>query len=163
MLSQKAIYSAFSTAAEETFCRYNTDIIAEKLSSLDPLAAEDYVCEAYRILSGMGLVLPTMEDLPSWFDSLMKKSNVKRVIFLWDDFTEAFINFSGNPNVIFKLVETSRDVSVHYVLVTHPIDKLNGFWGDRAVLMKFMNRVLPITFSADEVNPYIRRYVRETE
>ncbi|WP_194611685.1 hypothetical protein [Clostridium vitabionis] len=61
----------------------------------------------------------TPEDLTNWIKEVIRANNLKAIVFIWDEFTEYFLNNSRNLTGFQQILELSETEPFYFVLVTH--------------------------------------------
>lgn len=61
----------------------------------------------------------TPEDLTNWIKDVIQANHLKAIVFIWDEFTEYFLNNSRNLTGFQQILELSETEPFYFVLVTH--------------------------------------------
>lgn len=61
----------------------------------------------------------TPEDLTNWIKDVIQANNLKAIVFIWDEFTEFFLNNSRNLTGFQQILELSETEPFYFILVTH--------------------------------------------
>lgn len=61
----------------------------------------------------------TPEDLTNWIKEVIRVNDLKAIVFIWDEFTEYFLNNSRNLTGFQQILELSETEPFYFVLVTH--------------------------------------------
>lgn len=118
----------------DTLKNGNPEVVAKLMRNILKVA-EDNGITALRL---------DVQAMCKWIESIIKENNLSAILFVWDEFTEYFLN---NPNSLTgfqTLVEISQSTPFYFLIVTHESEALiqdkdmrrkilNRFVGDKAL------------------------------
>lgn len=117
----------------------NVDKVIDKLENASDESAALIMRNIMRVADDNGITALRMdaEALSKWIVDIIEKNNLTGILFVWDEFTEYFIN---NPNTLSgfqTLTEISESSPFYFLIVTHESSSLIS---DNKTRSKILNR-----------------------
>lgn len=121
--------------------RHVDDVIAVLKDATNETAVSKMMHNILKVAEDNGITALRL-DVPSlcqWIKSVLQENDISAILFIWDEFTEYFIN---NPNSLTgfqTLAEISASHPFYFVIVTHESSALIP---DRDMRKKLLNRFI---------------------
>lgn len=120
-LSKRPNQLMFDALLEEKYTTFSYRDAGEVVDALQSgRNVDDLVEQILKIgeAEGVTAFTLTVERLCEWLADVVEKNGVQ-IVFVWDEFSEYFINNKHNLSAFQRLVELRDETSFYFVLVTH--------------------------------------------
>ena len=118
--------------------------IIYKLQTYGEIEVADLTRKIFMLAQKEGIIPFKLEahDLGKWIKDIIEKNKLKSIIFIWDDFTEYFINNKNSITGFQTLAELSETIPFHFIIVTH---KSSALFNDKDDSKKIIDRFIKPT------------------
>lgn len=115
--------------------------VVERLNIGTEQQIETLMCDIMLVLKEAGQnIYSDINDLVNWIKSVIAINEISAILFIWDEFTEYFLN---NPNTLTgfqTLAEISLSNPFYFMIVSH---ESNAVFNDAATAKKILDRFVP--------------------
>lgn len=103
------------------FAGDNVDDIIEKLNSLKDNALLALMDKIFKVAEERQIKAFSLDatSLVEWIKEIIRVNNLKAIVFIWDEFTEYFINNSRSLTGFQQIAEISETDPFYLIIVTH--------------------------------------------
>lgn len=118
--------------------------IIYKLQTYGEIEVADLTRKIFMLAQKEGIIPFKLEahDLGKWIKDIIEKNKLKSIIFIWDEFTEYFINNKNSISGFQTLAELSETMPFHFIIVTH---KSSALFNDKDDSKKIIDRFIKPT------------------
>lgn len=102
--------------------RYENDALLELTSHILKVAE----------LEGMNFLSLDIDKLKKWIEDVISANKLKAIVFIWDEFSEYFMNNRTSLTGFQGLAELSETKPFYYVIVTHTREEIFQYLGNNA-------------------------------
>lgn len=104
------------------------DELMEQLNTYEGAALQQLISKITRVgkEKGFNAIQLTVDDLVEWIKSVIRDSNLKAIVFIWDEFTEYFDNNKRALTGFQKISEISATDPFYLLIVTHNVTHIFG-------------------------------------
>lgn len=104
----------------------NVDTIINKLSTYNDQDVIKLIGNIFKVADEVGITALKL-DIPgliTWIKKIISSNNLKAIVFIWDEFTEYFLNNMNSLTGFQQLIELSATSAFYFVIVTHKSEGL---------------------------------------
>lgn len=117
----------------------SVDSVIDTLKNGDPQVVAKLMRNILKVAEANGITALRLDvqAMCKWIESIIKENNLSGILFVWDEFTEYFLN---NPNSLTgfqTLTEISQSTPFYFLIVTHESEALIQ---DKDMRRKILNR-----------------------
>ncbi len=122
----------------------DVDRIIEKLKSYEQDKLIVVMNKIFKVARIKGIHAMTLdkEGMVKWIQDIIKKNNLRAIVFIWDEFTKYFENNMSDLTTFQKLAELSETDPFYLVIVTH---KSEGIFAENDNDKKLLGRFVSPT------------------
>jgi len=124
-LSDEANRKYFNAKLEQNYSMLfgsdDADAILMKLQNLSDNNVVALIHKIFKVASEIGITAMKLDilGLKQWLVNVIKANNLKYIVFIWDEFTEYFVNNKNSLTGFQNLVELSASEPFCFIIVTH--------------------------------------------
>lgn len=117
----KKSFNVFVKGYDNLFGGDDVDAIVRKLREYSGESLHALMEKVFKVAHERQIRVFSMtsEDLTNWIKDIIQANNLKAIVFIWDEFTEYFLNNSRNLTGFQQILELSETEPFYFVLVTH--------------------------------------------
>ncbi|ONI45222.1 hypothetical protein AN641_04455 [Candidatus Epulonipiscioides gigas] len=138
--------SLINSTYEELFNGDTVDIIIDKLNSYENESAslDILMKNILQVANEIGIIALSfdIDNLKNWIKDIISKYKFKAIVFIWDEFSEYFVNNMRSLTGFQQIVEISSTIPFYLFIITHI--GLSEFTERDADYKKLLGRFLPI-------------------
>jgi hypothetical protein len=98
------------------------------------------------------IIIDNVHVVKEWIKKIIKNNNLKGIVFIWDEFSDFFIN-SNSTEALQELAQLTTETPFYFILITHKkIDIL--FKNDKENQNKISNRFHSFHFEMEPITAY---------
>ena len=122
----------------------DAESIIRKLQTYKENEVADLTRKIFMLAEKEGITALKLEahDLGKWIKDIIEKNNLKSIIFIWDEFTEYFLNNINSITGFLTLAELSLTIPFYFIIVTH---KSSALFNDKDDSKKIIDRFIKPT------------------
>ncbi len=141
------ISSLITGKYKHDFSPYNSvESVVNALKNLSIDEADLIINKLFMLSDNEGITVFSLsiEEFKKWIENVVDKNDI-RLFFIWDEFTEFFLNNKNNLTGFQDIAEISERKPFYFVIVTHATSELfHEKSNDRKVLDRFVKPVVQI-------------------